>query len=680
MTHTLIALQWFTQVNIFTTLSLIIAVMAFCIGFYAFGKTQKTKGSVLMLGLCVTIGIWVFASAFIFSADPEDSVWFWYYIQSFGFIPMWPILIHFFTVISGLDQMPGRKTAIAGVEFNLNFPNISVIVQYAIAIALHLWILAGAGEPAAYVPTPLGLRDTPAMDKLCVQIFVFMTLFWYFEGTLLVIIFWKKSHKKNVSVDMRKQSEVITITGIGFGGVTLVLNIILPIFELPIPAFGSLFIGMWIMCIAYAVARYNLGAKDEQIIGQKAFDLSEEPMVVTDKELNILFFNRSFTKNFGALPANHTRKVPDLFPNEEGEYPEEDQFHKEGFIAALSVPGRDGIRRFYNVQSSYIYNRRELDRILFIFSDITEITNQKQILEYLVDERTAEINRQLVITEKYTRPSLVQVIQAGGDPTNFEPANRNMVIMFADIRDFTLVSEKLSSSDTVRLLNSYFTCMNECIVQEKGEIDKLIGDGIMALFENSDSAVHAAINMIYKLQNFNASQCIVDSIIRNGIGINYGPVTRGNIGSKDKLDYTVIGDSVNAASRFESLTKRYRLPIVISEDVVGQLRHNYKIRFIDNVLVKGRAVPTKLYEVFDYNNTEMIDIKLGTKSRLEEAFAAYAEGNFTFALELYQELERQNGQKDPLIQFYIHRTQELDALQKLGKLESWNGIYQFVEK
>ena len=137
---------------------------------------------------------------------------------------------------------------------------------------------------------------------------------------------------------------------------------------------------------------------------------------------------------------------------------------------------------------------------------------------------------------------------------------------------------------------------------------------------------------------------------------------------------------MNAASRFESLTKRYHLPIVISEDVVGQLRHNYKIRFIDNVLVKGRAVPTKLYEVFDYNNTEMIDIKLGTKSRLEEAFAAYAEGNFTFALELYQELERQNGQKDPLIQFYIHRTQELDALQKLGKLESWNGIYQFVEK
>lgn len=680
MTHRQISLDWFTQINYLTTVSLVIALLAFAIGFYAFGKTQKTKGSVLTLGLCLTIGTWVFASAFIFSADPETGVWFWYYVQSFGFVPMWPILIHFFTLLSGLDRLPGKTVYVGRHRLNLNAPNIAVAVQYLLAAALHIWILTGAGEPLRYVPTQWGLRDTPNMGSLCTQIFVGMTLFWYAEGTALVVIFWRRSHRQNASVDMRKQSEVISLTGVVFGGITIVINIILPIFELPIPAFGSLFIGIWIVCITYAVGRYNLGAKDEQIIGQKAFDLSEEPIIVTDKELNILFYNRAFLRNFSDFDPARVRRIAELFPDSEGAPPDEGQFRVEGLIAALSAPGPNDSRRFYNIKMSHIYNGHELDRIFFILSDITEIAIQKQILEYLVDERTKEINRQLVITEKYTRPSLVRVIQAGHDPTRFEPKTQEIAIMFADIRDFTLMSEKLSSADTVTLLNTYFTNMNECIVNGGGEIDKLIGDAIMALFESADRAVETAVAMIGRLREYNDALAAGRSYIRNGIGIDYGTVTRGNIGSKEKLDYTVIGDSVNTASRFESLTKRYGLPIVISEEVVNRLTGDHRIRFIDCVLVKGHEAPTRLYEVFDHNTPDMIELKLGNQAQMEEAFAAYRAGDFERALGIYVSLHARFRDRDPLHEFYVRRTRELMALKQLGKLGPWNGTYQFVEK
>ena len=89
-------------------------------------------------------------------------------------------------------------------EVITNFPNLSVAVQYLIALALHVWILFGAGEPAEYVSTPWGLRDTPNLSSLCVQIFTFMTLFWYAEGAVLLVIFWKRAHQPNASVDMRK--------------------------------------------------------------------------------------------------------------------------------------------------------------------------------------------------------------------------------------------------------------------------------------------------------------------------------------------------------------------------------------------------------------------------------------------------------------------------------------------
>ena len=108
--------------------------------------------------------------------------------------------------------------------------------------------------------------------------------------------------------------------------------------------------------------------------------------------------------------------------------------------------------------------------------------------------------------------------------------------------------------------------------------------------------------------------------INNGIRLNFGEVIIGNIGSESKMDYTVVGDIVNSASRLEALTKYYRVHLIISEDLKIQLKDEYKIRFLDEALVKGKSSPVKIYEVFDFEPSDVIEMKERNIGLLAEAF------------------------------------------------------------
>ena len=299
-----------------------------------------------------------------------------------------------------------------------------------------------------------------------------------------------------------------------------------------------------------------------------------------------------------------------------------------------------------------------------------------------------EAEKRLKITEIYTRRSIVEKIKKGEDPTSYKPENKRITILFSDIRDFTTISENLSAIETVELLNSYFNEMNDCIMQlGGGEIDKLIGDCIMALFDDPDKSIHSAIQMREKLMTFNL-QNKIKIRVNNGIGINYGEVVLGNIGSKTKMDYTVIGDIVNSASRIESLTKYYGLPIIISEELKNSLKENYKIRFIDEVLVKGKKQPTRIYEVFDYEKEDIIKMKSDNQSVINDAFEYYKKGHFNEANKIYSDLIKRCGNhnflenkcSDPLLNFYFDRCIKLQEQKEAGLLDNWNGIYEFVDK
>ena len=340
---------------------------------------------------------------------------------------------------------------------------------------------------------------------------------------------------------------------------------------------------------------------------------------------------------------------------------------------------------YVNVKSSPIYHSSIIIGVLFVLADVTAFKNQNVELEKKIKERTGQIVKQLSIMKAYTRPSLVKVIQDGGDPTQFKPKAENNAILFTDIRDFTNISSRLTSEETIEFLNSYFTDMCISITNCNGEIDKLIGDCIMALFVTSDNAVTSAIDIRKRLRLFNDKRNKHGKqTIDNGIGINYGLVNVGNIGSDKKLDYTVIGEVVNEANRLESLTKYYRTPIIISEKVKEELRGNYCIRFLDKVIVKGGAKPLKLYEIYDYADDTIKENRLQYQELMEQAYNEYKEGNFQAAGAIYTSLSGNSSENstptDPLIGIYRDRCLILQNEKEKGLLENWDGIFRFDVK
>jgi class 3 adenylate cyclase len=195
------------------------------------------------------------------------------------------------------------------------------------------------------------------------------------------------------------------------------------------------------------------------------------------------------------------------------------------------------------------------------------------------------------------KPSIVTVMLG-------DNKSRDMTVLFSDIRNFTTLSEKMTPSENFAFINSYLERMGPVIRDHNGFIDKYIGDAIMALFESADDALRASLAMLETLERFNAERQAagLDSV-GIGVGLNTGALMMGTIGEKHRMDGTVISYAVNLASRVESLTKVYRVGILISQHTYDQLADPkaYDIRPIDVVVVKGKTEPVTLYEVFQRN-------------------------------------------------------------------------------
>ena len=186
---------------------------------------------------------------------------------------------------------------------------------------------------------------------------------------------------------------------------------------------------------------------------------------------------------------------------------------------------------------------------------------------------------------------------------------REMTIIFSDIRSFTSLSEQMSPEENFKFLNSYLSRMQPIINEHGGFVDKFMGDGIMALFENNvENAIDSAIAMQKDVQLYNTyrKKCGY-SAIEVGIGIHHGFLMLGTIGGKDRMDGTVISDAVNLTSRIEDLTKAYGVSLLVSDAVFNKINNPsaYNMRKIDSVTVKGRNRPVVLYEIFDGDPPEI---------------------------------------------------------------------------
>jgi len=180
-------------------------------------------------------------------------------------------------------------------------------------------------------------------------------------------------------------------------------------------------------------------------------------------------------------------------------------------------------------------------------------------------------------------------------------------ILFSDIRNFTTISEKYEPEKIVEFLNDYFAAMVHEIFAEQGTLDKFMGDGIMAVFgapisrpDDPVRAVRAARGMRRSLREFNARQRLKGGIeVEIGIGISHGESISGNIGSEQRMEYTVIGDSVNLASRLEGLTKNHPYKILINDRIYEQVKDEFQCVLIGEERVKGKAQTVQVYGVSD---------------------------------------------------------------------------------
>ena len=223
--------------------------------------------------------------------------------------------------------------------------------------------------------------------------------------------------------------------------------------------------------------------------------------------------------------------------------------------------------------------------------------------------------------------------------------NRTLAILFSDIRSFTTISEKLPPDELVNSLNRYFQTMVEIIMdRHKGIVDKYIGDAIMALFgapvmheDDALASVMAGLEMRDALDVFNEKQKAAGfPEFHTGVGINFGEVTVGNIGTEKKMDYTVIGDNVNLASRLEGLTKYYHQGIIISESLHDRVKDTVACRLLDLVTVKGKTQGVKIYSV---KRTLEAAEREGWAMN-EAAMAAYTNREFAKAARMFEEVSR----------------------------------------
>ncbi len=304
------------------------------------------------------------------------------------------------------------------------------------------------------------------------------------------------------------------------------------------------------------------------------------------------------------------------------------------------------------------------------YSQDKKLAEQNAELRKINQELELALSQQLKLTEaakRFVPNEFVSLLSHNSlsDVLLGDSVEKEMSILFSDIRDFTTLSELMTPQENFNFINSYLSIMEPSIIKNHGFIDKYIGDAIMALFGYSaDDAVKAGISMLKSLDEYNQHRISRSyAPIKIGIGINTGSLMLGTVGSTNRMDSTVIGDAVNLASRVESLTKSYGVSMLITEKTFFELSDSasYAIRNIGCVRVKGKSNLVTIYEVFDADVPAVKEGKLATLPVFLEALYNYAAAKHQEAAELFADCVRKNP-RDKVAQNYLERCQEMQVI------------------
>ena len=307
-----------------------------------------------------------------------------------------------------------------------------------------------------------------------------------------------------------------------------------------------------------------------------------------------------------------------------------------------------------------------------------------QIKSYALRAAVSQIKEEKIrhVFQRYVPKTVLESFFANPEQA-LVGENRVLAVLFSDIRGFTSISENMRADEMVESLNNYFARMVDVVMRpgRDGIVDKYIGDAVMAFFgapeRHEDDALRsvlAAFEMLDALGDFNKWQAQKGrALFRIGIGINYGYVTVGNIGSERKMDYTVIGDMVNLASRMEGLTKTYHEPIVISDSVQRKVSTTVQCRRLGTVAVKGRREGTGIYSA-----RRSLDAAEEKAWPLHEQALSlyYPERKFAEAAVLFRQV-KELLPEDHCAGFLLERC---SMYIKSPPPESWRGVEEMTEK
>ncbi|MCB0369618.1 MAG: adenylate/guanylate cyclase domain-containing protein, partial [Bdellovibrionales bacterium] len=303
-------------------------------------------------------------------------------------------------------------------------------------------------------------------------------------------------------------------------------------------------------------------------------------------------------------------------------------------------------------------------------------------LAYLTFTESKQKKKILGTLSKYLSPQVTtQLFEQGIDPTAEIGRKEELSILFSDIRGFTTLSESISPEQVVEILNFYLGKMTDLVFSNKGTLDKFIGDAVMAFWgapitdkTHALNAVKTALSMkdqMSSINNFFSQK--YNTELHIGIGVNTGDVIVGNIGSDKRLDYTVIGDNVNLASRLEGLTKNYGVNIIIGKRTFELIKNDILCRPIDWVQVKGKNDSTKIYEPL-VSIEKAIPDQYDLVQLYSEALDEYRNGNFNKALIDFRLLAEKNS--DKVSNIMAQRCEYLLS----NPPENWTGIFKFTSK
>ena len=310
-------------------------------------------------------------------------------------------------------------------------------------------------------------------------------------------------------------------------------------------------------------------------------------------------------------------------------------------------------------------------------------TTDKKIGSMIMFEDISGEKRMKSTMSRYMDVSLVDTV-LGSDSDILGGKSSEATVLFSDIRSFTTFTEELGAQATDSRLNEYFTLMVECIRQEGGMLDKFIGDAIMAIFgtpiahdDDPDRSVRAAIQMMRELMGFNQRrEAKGQRLINIGVGINTDLIVSGNIGSPKRMDYTVIGDGVNLASRLESACKQYGTGILISEYTYKQVRGTYRVREVDKVVVQGKTQPVEVFEILDHHTEDSFPHIVAVLEHSRDGVDSYRHQRWDEAGKAFSEVLALRPD-DHLAKMYIERCVHLKAEPPAPE---WDGVWVMQSK